>query len=208
MSKKINTKKASQGHSVTLATACKKAITKTCRLYKNADNKIAVSYDVTGETYELALCMVKLMDASKAKTLTAYLKKVIGAGKLEAFGYGNNDFSALIKFGRDIQNKDHQKWVDVQGDGVGRKPQGVLKRLKDQGNGTNPKATGDIDKWIASVIASAVKRGLSNAQLMQKIVTACGGQATFKTQSQGTTNANKLLELPTLNIDNKKANKK
>jgi hypothetical protein len=206
MSKKINTKKASQGHSVTLATACKKAITKTCRLYKNADTKIAVSYDVKGETYELALSMVKLMDASKAKTLTAYLKKVIGADKLEAYGYGNNDFSALIKFGRDIQNKDYQKWVDVQGDGVGRKPQGVLKRLKDQGNGTNPKTTGDVDKWIASVVNSAVKRGLSKKQLVEKIIVACGGTATFKTQSQGTTNADKLLEVTT--FESKKRNKK
>ena len=71
MTKKLNTIKVNQGHSVTLATACKKAITRTCRLYKNADTKIATSYDVNGETYELALCMVKLMDASKAKTLTA-----------------------------------------------------------------------------------------------------------------------------------------
>lgn len=168
MSKKINTKKASQGHSVTLATACKKAITKTCRLYKNADNKIAVAWDVNGEIYELALSMVKLMDASKAKTLTAYLKKVIGIDKLEAYGLLNNDFSALIKFGRDIQNKDHQKWVDVQGDGVGRKPQAVLKRLKEQGTGTNPKTTGDIDKWIASVVNSAIRRGLTKQQLSQK----------------------------------------
>jgi len=206
MSKKTNTKKASQGHSVTLAAACKKAITKTCRLYKNADTKIAASYDVKGETYELALCMVKLMDASKAKTLTAYLKKVIGADKLEAYGYGNNDFSALIKFGRDIQNKDHQKWVDIQGDGVGRKPQGVLKRLKEQGTGTNPKTTGDIDKWIASVVNSAVKRGLSKKQLVEKIIVACGGTATFKTQSQGTTNADKLLAVST--FESKKRSKK
>ena len=206
MSKKINTKKASQGHSVTLAMACKKAITKTCRLYKNADTKIAVSYDVTGETYELALCMVKLMDASKAKTLTAYLKKVIGAGKLEAYGLLNNDFSALIKFGRDIQNKDHQKWVDVQGDGVGRKPQAVLKRLKEQGTGTNPKTTGDIDKWIASVVNSAVKRGLSKKQLVEKIIVACGGTATFKTQSQGTSNVNEILKPST--FENKKRSKK
>ena len=180
MTKKLNTKKVNQGHSVTLATACKKAITRTCRLYKNADTKIATSYDVNGETYELALCMVKLMDASKAKTLTAYLKKVIGADKLEAYGYGNNDFSALIKFGRDIQNKDHQKWVDVQGDGVGRKPQGVLKRLKEQGNGTNTRTTGDVDKWIASIIPSAIKRGISIEKLFTKLTVHAGDKVKVK----------------------------
>jgi len=206
MSKKLNTKKASQGFSTIKADASKQAVNKLVSFYKTNDAKQAKAYAPKGQVYELALASVNLMDSMGVKTLTAHAKKVGGAIKLEKYDYKNNDYSALVQFGRDIQNKDHQKWVDVQGDGVGRKPQGVLKRLKEQGTGTNPKTTGDIDKWIASVVNSAVKRGLSKKQLVEKIIVACGGTATFKTQSQGTTNADKLLAVST--FESKKRSKK
>ena len=206
MSKKLNTKKASQGFSTIKADASKQAVNKLVSFYKTNDAKQAKAYAPKGQVYELALASVNLMDSMGVKTLTAHAKKVGGAIKLEKYDYKNNDYSALVQFGRDIQNKDHQKWVDVQSDSVGRKPQAVLKRLKEQGTGTNPKTTGDIDKWIAGVIASAVKRGLSNDQLIAKIVTACGGKATFSTKPQGTTNADKLLEVST--FESKKRSKK
>ena len=203
MSKKINTKKASQGFSVIKANASKQAVTKLVSFYKTNDAKQVKAYEPNGQVYELALASVNLMDSMGVKTLTAHAKKVGGAIKLEKYDYKNNDYSALVQFGRDIQNKDHQKWVDVQGDGIGRKPQGVLKRLKDQGNGTNPKTTGDIDKWITGVVNSAVKRGLTKKQLVEKIIVACGGKATFKTQSQGTSNVNEILKPSTFKATSK-----
>ena len=168
MSKKLNTKKATQGFSVIKATASKKAVTKLVSFYKTNDAKQANTYAPKGQVYELALASVNLMDSMNVKTLTAYAKKVGGAIKLEKYDYKNNDYSALVQFGRDIQNKDHQKWVDVQSDGIGRKPQAVLKRLKEQATTTN-KATSDVDTWIKSVCNGATKRGLSKSEFLQKL---------------------------------------
>ena len=168
MSKKLNTKKATQGFSVIKATASKKAVTKLVSFYKTNDAKQANTYAPGGVVYEVALGSVNLMDSMNIKTLTSYAKKVGGAIKLEAYDYKNNDYSALVQFGRDIQNKDHQKWVDVQSDGIGRKPQAVLKRLKEQATTTN-KATSDVDTWIKSVCNGATKRGLSKSEFLQKL---------------------------------------
>ena len=168
MSKKLNTKKATQGFSTIKANASKQAVTKLCRFYKTIDARQANAYAVNGVVYNVALASVALMDASKSKTLTTALKKAGGAIKLEAYGYKNNDYSALVKFGRDIQNKDHQKWVDVQSDGIGRLPQAVLKRLKDQ-NAATTKTTSNIDTWIKSVCNGATRRGLSKADFLQKL---------------------------------------
>ena len=168
MSKKLNTKKATQGFSVIKATASKKAVTKLVSFYKTNDAKQANTYAPGGVVYEVALGSVNLMDSMNVKTLTSYAKKVGGAIKLEKYDYKNNDYSALVQFGRDIQNKDHQKWVDVQSDGIGRKPQAVLKRLKEQATTTN-KTTSDIDTWIKSVCNGAVKRGLSKSEFLQKL---------------------------------------
>ena len=168
MTKKLNTKKATQGFSVIKATASKKAVTKLVSFYKTNDAKQANTYAPGGVVYEVALGSVNLMDSMNIKTLTSYAKKVGGAIKLEAYDYKNNDYSALVQFGRDIQNKDHQKWVDVQSDGIGRKPQAVLKRLKEQATTTN-KATSDVDTWIKSVCNGATKRGLSKSEFLQKL---------------------------------------
>tara|TARA_R100001163_G_scaffold62410_1_gene53182 strand:+ start:116 stop:730 length:615 start_codon:yes stop_codon:yes gene_type:complete len=168
MSKKLNTKKATQGFSVIKATASKQAVTKLVSFYKTNDAKQANTYAPGGVVYEVALGSVNLMDSMNIKTLTSYAKKVGGAIKLEAYDYKNNDYSALVQFGRDIQNKDHQKWVDVQSDGIGRKPQAVLKRLKEQATTTN-KATSDVDTWIKSVCNGATKRGLSKSEFLQKL---------------------------------------
>ena len=168
MSKKLNTKKATQGFSVIKATASKKAVTKLVSFYKTNDAKQANTYAPGGVVYEVALGSVNLMDSMNVKTLTSYAKKVGGAIKLEKYDYKNNDYSALVQFGRDIQNKDHQKWVDVQSDGIGRKPQAVLKRLKEQATTTN-KTTSDIDTWIKSVCNGATKRGLSKSEFLQKL---------------------------------------
>ena len=168
MTKKLNTKKATQGFSVIKATASKKAVTKLVSFYKTNDAKQANTYAPGGVVYEVALGSVNLMDSMNVKTLTSYAKKVGGAIKLEKYDYKNNDYSALVQFGRDIQNKDHQKWVDVQSDGIGRKPQAVLKRLKEQ-NATTNKTTSDIDTWIKSVCNGATKRGLSKSEFLQKL---------------------------------------
>ena len=168
MTKKLNTKKATQGFSVIKATASKKAVTKLVSFYKANDAKQANTYAPGGVVYEVALGSVNLMDSMNVKTLTSYAKKVGGAIKLEKYDYKNNDYSALVQFGRDIQNKDHQKWVDVQSDGIGRKPQAVLKRLKEQATTTN-KTTSDIDTWIKSVCNGATKRGLSKSEFLQKL---------------------------------------
>ena len=168
MSKKLNTKKATQGFSVIKATASKEAVTKLVSFYKTNDAKQANTYAPGGVVYEVALGSVNLMDSMNVKTLTSYAKKVGGAIKLEKYDYKNNDYSALVQFGRDIQNKDHQKWVDVQSDGIGRKPQAVLKRLKEQATTTN-KATSDVDTWIKSVCNGATKRGLSKSEFLQKL---------------------------------------
>ena len=168
MSKKLNTKKATQGFSVIKATASKKAVTKLVSFYKTNDAKQANTYAPGGVVYEVALGSVNLMDSMNVKTLTSYAKKVGGAIKLEKYDYKNNDYSALVQFGRDIQNNDHQKWVDVQSDGIGRKPQAVLKRLKEQATTTN-KTTSDIDTWIKSVCNGATKRGLSKSEFLQKL---------------------------------------
>ena len=168
MSKKLNTKKATQGFSVIKADASKKAVTKLVSFYKANDAKQANTYAPGGVVYEVALGSVNLMDSMNVKTLTSYAKKVGGAIKLEKYDYKNNDYSALVQFGRDIQNKDHQKWVDVQSDGIGRKPQAVLKRLKEQATTTN-KTTSDIDTWIKSVCNGATKRGLSKSEFLQKL---------------------------------------
>ena len=168
MTKKLNTKKATQGFSVIKATASKEAVTKLVSFYKTNDAKQANTYAPGGVVYEVALGSVNLMDSMNVKTLTSYAKKVGGAIKLEKYDYKNNDYSALVQFGRDIQNNDHQKWVDVQSDGIGRKPQAVLKRLKEQATTTN-KTTSDIDTWIKSVCNSATKRGLSKAEFLQKL---------------------------------------
>lgn len=168
MSKKLNTKKATQGFSVIKATASKQAVTKLVSFYKTIDARQANAYAVNGVVYNVALASVALMDASKSKTLTTALKKAGGAIKLKTYGYKNNDYSALVKFGRDIQNKDHQKWVDVQSDGIGRLPQAVLKRLKEQ-NATTNKTTSNIDTWIKSVCNGATKRGLSKSEFLQKL---------------------------------------
>jgi len=168
MSKKLNTKKATQGFSVIKATASKQAVTKLCTFYKTNDAKQVGAYAPKGQVYELALASVNLMDSMGVKTLTAYAKKVGGAIKLEKYDYKNNDYSALVQFGRDIQKKDNQKWVDVQSDGIGRKPQAVLKRLKEQ-NATTNKTTSNIDTWIKSVCNGATKRGLSKAEFLQKL---------------------------------------
>ena len=168
MTKKLNTKKATQGFSVIKATASKEAVTKLVSFYKTNDAKQANTYAPGGVVYEVALGSVNLMDSMNIKTLTSYAKKVGGAIKLEAYDYKNNDYSALVQFGRDIQNKDHQKWVDVQSDGIGRKPQAVLKRLKEQATTTN-KATSDVDTWIKSVCNGATKRGLSKSEFLQKL---------------------------------------
>ena len=168
MTKKLNTKKATQGFSVIKATASKEAVTKLVSFYKTNDAKQANTYAPGGVVYEVALGSVNLMDSMNIKTLTSYAKKVGGAIKLEAYDYKNNDYSALVQFGRDIQNKDHQKWVDVQSDGIGRKPQAVLKRLKEQATTTN-KTTSDIDTWIKSVCNGATKRGLSKSEFLQKL---------------------------------------
>ena len=168
MTKKLNTKKATQGFSVIKATASKKAVTKLVSFYKTNDAKQANTYAPGGVVYEVALGSVNLMDSMNVKTLTSYAKKVGGAIKLEKYDYKNNDYSALVQFGRDIQNKDHQKWVDVQSDGIGRKPQAVLKRLKEQATTTN-KTTSDIDTWIKSVCNGATKRGLSKSEFLQKL---------------------------------------
>ena len=169
MSKKLNTKKATQGFSTVKAAASKQAVTKLCRFYKTIDARQANAYAVNGVVYNVALASVALMDASKSKTLTTALKKAGGAIKLEAYGYKNNDYSALVKFGRDIQNKDHKKWLDVQSDGIGRLPQAVLKRLKDQNASPTNKATSDVDTWIKSICNGATKRGLSKAKFLQKL---------------------------------------
>ena len=168
MTKKLNTKKATQGFSVIKATASKQAVTKLVSFYKTNDAKQANTYAPGGVVYEVALGSVNLMDSMNVKTLTSYAKKVGGAIKLEKYDYKNNDYSALVQFGRDIQNKDHQKWVDVQSDGIGRKPQAVLKRLKEQATSTN-KTTSDIDTWIKSVCNGATKRGLSKSEFLQKL---------------------------------------
>ena len=168
MTKKLNTKKATQGFSVIKATASKKAVTKLVSFYKTNDAKQANTYAPGGVVYEVALGSVNLMDSMNVKTLTSYAKKVGGAIKLEKYDYKNNDYSALVQFGRDIQNNDHQKWVDVQSDGIGRKPQAVLKRLKEQ-NATTNKTTSDIDTWIKSVCNGATKRGLSKSEFLQKL---------------------------------------
>ena len=168
MTKKLNTKKATQGFSVIKATASKEAVTKLVSFYKTNDAKQANTYAPGGVVYEVALGSVNLMDSMNIKTLTSYAKKVGGAIKLEKYDYKNNDYSALVQFGRDIQNKDHQKWVDVQSDGIGRKPQAVLKRLKEQATTTN-KATSDVDTWIKSVCNGATKRGLSKSEFLQKL---------------------------------------
>ena len=168
MTKKLNTKKATQGFSVIKATASKEAVTKLVSFYKTNDAKQANTYAPGGVVYEVALGSVNLMDSMNVKTLTSYAKKVGGAIKLEKYDYKNNDYSALVQFGRDIQNKDHQKWVDVQSDGIGRKPQAVLKRLKEQATTTN-KTTSDIDTWIKSVCNGATKRGLSKSEFLQKL---------------------------------------
>ena len=168
MTKKLNTKKATQGFSVIKATASKEAVTKLVSFYKTNDAKQANTYAPGGVVYEVALGSVNLMDSMNIKTLTSYAKKVGGAIKLEAYDYKNNDYSALVQFGRDIQNKDHQKWVDVQSDGIGRKPQAVLKRLKEQ-NATTNKTTSNIDTWIKSVCNGATKRGLSKSEFLQKL---------------------------------------
>ena len=168
MPKKLNTIKTSQGFSTIKADASKKAVTKLCTFYKTNDAKQVKAYAPKGQVYELALASVNLMDSMGVKTLTAYAKKVGGAIKLEAYDYKNNDYSALVQFGRDIQNKDHQKWVDVQSDGIGRKPQAVLKRLKEQAT-TTTKTTSDIDTWIKSVCNGATRRGLSKSEFLQKL---------------------------------------
>ena len=168
MTKKLNTKKATQGFSVIKATASKEAVTKLVSFYKTNDAKQANTYAPGGVVYEVALGSVNLMDSMNIKTLTSYAKKVGGAIKLEAYDYKNNDYSALVQFGRDIQNNDHQKWVAVQSDGIGRKPQAVLKRLKEQATTTN-KATSDVDTWIKSVCNGATKRGLSKSEFLQKL---------------------------------------
>ena len=168
MTKKLNTKKATQGFSVIKATASKEAVTKLVSFYKTNDAKQANTYAPGGVVYEVAIGSVNLMDSMNVKTLTSYAKKVGGAIKLEKYDYKNNDYSALVQFGRDIQNKDHQKWVDVQSDGIGRKPQAVLKRLKEQATTTN-KATSDVDTWIKSVCNGATKRGLSKSEFLQKL---------------------------------------
>ena len=168
MTKKLNTKKATQGFSVIKANASKQAVTKLVSFYKANDAKQANTYAPGGVVYEVALGSVNLMDSMNVKTLTSYAKKVGGAIKLEKYDYKNNDYSALVQFGRDIQNKDHQKWVDVQSDGIGRKPQAVLKRLKEQATTTN-KATSDVDTWIKSVCNGATKRGLSKSEFLQKL---------------------------------------
>ena len=168
MTKKLNTKKATQGFSVIKANASKQAVTKLVSFYKANDAKQANTYAPGGVVYEVALGSVNLMDSMNVKTLTSYAKKVGGAIKLEKYDYKNNDYSALVQFGRDIQNKDHQKWVDGQSDGIGRKPQAVLKRLKEQATTTN-KTTSDIDTWIKSVCNGATKRGLSKSEFLQKL---------------------------------------
>ena len=168
MTKKLNTKKATQGFSVIKANASKQAVTKLVSFYKKIAARQANAYAVNGVVYNVALASVALMDASKSKTLTTALKKAGGAIKLETYGYKNNDYSALVKFGRDIQNKDYQKWIDVQSDGIGRLPQEVLKRLKEQAT-TTYKTTSDIDTWIKSVCNGATKRGLSKSEFLQKL---------------------------------------
>ena len=70
MSKKLNTKKATQGFSVIKANASKQAVTKLVSFYKKIDARQANAYAVNGVVYNVALASVALMDASKSKTLT------------------------------------------------------------------------------------------------------------------------------------------
>ena len=218
--------KANQGFSVTKTATAKTSITKYAN-YESTTNQRGVDvwykWDKKTETYVMGAgftaCIdyalvgkVKKDDSGKSKVyLSKDDKKRCGVHKLIEQGHKPNDLTCMTKIGLyHIIDKEgcENAILNAVKDGVPRKPQGMWKVIDPDAGAKRPSNTGDIDKWIASVIASAVKRGLSNAQLMQKIVTACGGQSTIKTQSQGTTNASKLLELPTLKIDNKKVSKK
>ena len=81
MTKKLNTKKATQGFSVIKANASKQAVTKLVSFYKANDAKQANTYAPGGVVYEVALGSVNLMDSMNVKTLTSYAKKVGGAIK-------------------------------------------------------------------------------------------------------------------------------
>jgi len=218
--------KSNQGFSVTKTATAKTSITKYAN-YESTTNQRSVDvwykWDKKTETYVMGAgfkaCIdyalvgkVKKDDSGKPKVyLSKDDKKRCGVHKLIEQGHKPNDLTAMTKIGLyHMVDKDgcENAILNAVKDGTPRKPQGMFKAIDADAISSTPSNTGDVDKWIASVVASAIRRGLTKQQLSQKIVTACGGSSTIKTQSQGTTNADNLLALPTLKIDNKKTNKK
>tara|TARA_R110002012_G_scaffold56292_1_gene144204 strand:- start:2707 stop:3363 length:657 start_codon:yes stop_codon:yes gene_type:complete len=216
--------KSNQGFSVTKTATAKTSITKYAS-HESTTNKRSVDawykWDNKTETYvmgpafkaciDYALVGKVKKDASgKPKVyLSKDDKKRCGVHKLIEQGHKPNDLTCMTKIGLyHMVDKDgcENAILNAVKDGIPRKPQGMFKAIDPDASTKRASNTGDIDKWIAGVIASAVKRGLSNDQLIAKIVTACGGQATFSTKPQGTTNVNEILKPST--FENKKRSKK
>jgi len=226
MSKKINTKKATQGFSVTKTATAKTSITKYAN-HESTTNQRSVAawykWDNKTEAYVMGpafkACIDYALVGKVKKDATGkpkvYLskddKKRCGVHKLIEQGHKPNDLTAMTKIGLfHMVDKDgcENAILNAVKDGTPRKPQGMFKAIDPDASAKRASNTGDIDKWIAGVIASAVKRGLSNDQLIAKIVTACGGKATFSTKPQGTANADKILEVSTFESKSKKRSKK
>ena len=226
-------KKSNQGFSVTKTTTAKTSITKYAN-HESTTNQRSVDawykWDNKTETYvmgpafkaciDYALVGKVKKDASgKPKVyLSKDDKKRCGVHKLIEQGHKPNDLTAMTKIGLyHMVDKDgcENAILNAVKDGTPRKPQGMFKAIDPDASAPRASNTGDIDKWIASVVNSAIKRGLTKPQLIEKIIVECGGKATFKKNvlgidrtitPQGTTNADKLLAVST--FENKKRNKK
>jgi len=226
MSKKLNTKKATQGFSVTKTATAKTSITKYAN-HESTTNQRSVDawykWDKKTEIYvmgpafkaciDYALVGKVKKDASgKPKVyLSKDDKKRCGVHKLIEQGHKPNDLTAMTKIGLfHMVDKDgcENAILNAVKDGIPRKPQGMFKAIDPDASAKRPSNNGDIDKWITGVVDSAIRRGLTKKQLLAKIAIACGGAVTFTTKPQGTANANKLLEVSTFESKSKKRSKK
>ena len=217
-------KKSNQGYSVTKTATAKTSITKYAN-YESTTNQRSVAvwykWDKKTEAYvmgpafkaciDYALVGKVKKDASgKPKVyLSKDDKKRCGVHKLIEQGHKPNDLTCMTKIGLyHMVDKDgcENAILNAVKDGTPRKPQGMWKVIDPDASATRASNTGDVDKWIAGVVASGIRRGLTKQQLVEKIIVACGGTATFKTQSQGTSNVNEILKPST--FENKKRSKK
>jgi len=219
MSKKLNTKKASQGFSVIKVNNAKKAVNelKTYDKHTDArDNKAWGKVDKEGNftagkrllACEALFAISKSKKDATGKDRVYITKKDKELINLDVLNYTANDTTKMVFIGKFVHKNKYDAIKEQVVSGTPKKPQAMWNAINPDANAKRASNNGDIDKWIAGVVASAIRRGLTKQQLSQKIVVACGGQATFTTKPQGTTNANKLLEVSTFESKNKKRSKK